>query len=467
MAITGIIRPPPDIRAVADKTALFVSKNGRAFENRILNSEKGQTPKFAFLHENSPFHAYYEDRIKFYQDGGTDEKKDPEDQQEKTKEQQLSVIQKPALQTENKSAHDPIARALLRQRNIIRDQYAEEERVRKESKDDITVDHKSPIAIRPPPRLVYVNIAAPSNMTAVQVETIKLVAQFIALDESKNFLQNLTIREWNNSIFAFLQPRHPHFAYFSALVDCYKHIVQTALKDGFKAQSLDDCLDSAAYRAEYERDSAARKQQGEGDEEEVNVIDWHDFVVVETIDFDKDEVVQPLAMPLEVDEMEQSDDEDGETIRVVSNYTPKVVSSGQTSKTQTHVIDPITGKVVPADQTSEHMRIQLLDPRWADEKRKFQEKQKESNLVAGDTFASNLSRVIGGVSSTVSRRHVCRVLRGNFIIIDSLISRRINSTLSCAPIQRGILTKLIGNFSHSSWVQCCRPHRNLRPSDFV
>ncbi|EJK59635.1 hypothetical protein THAOC_20108, partial [Thalassiosira oceanica] len=45
----GIIKPPPEIRAVVDRTALFVSKNGRAFELKILNSDKGKTTKFAFL----------------------------------------------------------------------------------------------------------------------------------------------------------------------------------------------------------------------------------------------------------------------------------------------------------------------------------------------------------------------------------------------------------------------------------
>ena len=140
MTITGIIRPPPEIRAVADKTALFVSKNGRAFESRILNSEKGQTPKFAFLHDSSPFHAYYEDRIKFYMDGGKDETKEsnPADQkqeqhkheEEKKEERQVAVIQKPSTHVEKKSAYDPIARALLFQRNNIREQYREKERER-------------------------------------------------------------------------------------------------------------------------------------------------------------------------------------------------------------------------------------------------------------------------------------------------------------------------------------------------
>jgi splicing factor 3A subunit 1 len=421
MVVTGIIRPPLDIRAVADKTALFVSKNGRAFENRILNSEKGQTPKFAFLHDNSPFHAYYEDKIRFYQQGGTDEKKDKkeEEQQEEKKEEQLklAVIRKPAQQAEKKSAHDPIAKALLRQRNNIRSQYEQAEKDRKESKGDDNNKDQQPtrVVITPPPPLHYVGITAPTNLTAAQVETIKLVAQFITLDESKNFLQNLTIREWNNPTFAFLQPRHAHFAYFSALADCYKYIVQAALKKGFKAKSsLQEYLDLAAYRAEYQLDAAERKQ-GDAEDDEANAIDWHDFVLVETIEFAKDERVQPLVMPLEVDEMQESDDdEDGETIRVVPNYTPKVVASGQTSISQTHVIDPITGKSVPAAQTSEHMRIQLLDPKWAEEKKKFQEKQKESNLVAGDAIATNLSRVVGDVSGRVSNQKVCRLIAMTF-----------------------------------------------------
>jgi splicing factor 3A subunit 1 len=40
--VKGIIQPPPDIRAIADKTARFVAKNGKSFEQRILNSEEGR-----------------------------------------------------------------------------------------------------------------------------------------------------------------------------------------------------------------------------------------------------------------------------------------------------------------------------------------------------------------------------------------------------------------------------------------
>ena len=129
MVISGIIRPPPDIRAVADRTALFVSKNGRAFELKILNSAKGKTPKFAFLHGNSPFHAYYEDRIRFYDEGGTDEeekRKEEEEKDRKAKEREEAEARERKEREEAEarearkeaarkkaSAVDPVARALL------------------------------------------------------------------------------------------------------------------------------------------------------------------------------------------------------------------------------------------------------------------------------------------------------------------------------------------------------------------
>jgi splicing factor 3A subunit 1 len=93
---------------------------------------------------------------------------------------------------------------------------------------------------------------------------------------------------------------------------------------------------------------------------------------------------------------ESSDDEDdqGETIRVVPSYTPKVV--GASNPSAARVIDPISGKSLPVADMPEHMRIQLLDPKWAEERKKFQEKQKDSNLVSGDAIVANISRLVQG-----------------------------------------------------------------------
>ena len=399
MVVSGIIRPPTDIRAVADKTALFVAKNGRAFEQRIMNSEKGKTPKFAFLQTTSPFHAYYEDKIQFYTNGGTDD--EPAREEEKKEEEQKPQTSVSAIKKQETSvkatAIDPVAKALLEQRDRIQKEREAQEK-ENEGKDD-----PAPIRITRPPALDFVNITAPPNLKAVQIETIKLVAQFTALDTSKGFLQNLTIREWNNPLLAFLQPRHPNFAYFSALTDSYKHLLRPT-QDKLPT-SKKELLDAAAYRAEYQRDLAERKDQGNA--EMMDPIDWHDFVLVETIEFALDEVVdQPIAPTLHEHEQEEEmdlSDEEGEKIRVVPNYQPKIKSTEAIAKAQTHVIDPITGKSIPVSDMAEHMRIQLLDPRWAEEKKKFQEKQKESNLVGGDAIAANLARVVGNTRTEFDR----------------------------------------------------------------
>ena len=142
------------------------------------------------------------------------------------------------------------------------------------------------------------------------------------------------------------------------LTDCYKHVLETTFtKDGNEVKSIGDCLNIAAYRAEFEQYAEDQQLDSRREDDDANMIDWHEFVVVETIDFSRDETVQPLASPGEVDEMEESDDDEGETIRVVPNYTPKVVASNQTNKSQTHAIDPITGMSAPVSETSEHLRI--------------------------------------------------------------------------------------------------------------
>ena len=52
--VTGVIRPPPDIRVIVDKTALFVARNGKQFESRIQQSAEGQSQKFAFMRPSDP-----------------------------------------------------------------------------------------------------------------------------------------------------------------------------------------------------------------------------------------------------------------------------------------------------------------------------------------------------------------------------------------------------------------------------
>ena len=509
MGIEGIIRPPPEIRAVADKTAIFVAKNGRDFEKRILNSAKGKTPKFAFLHDSSPFHAYYEDRIVFYANGGSaeeekkknDEKKKKDDEnndeggkddtekksdqekQSESKEGGENTQPKESSKTTRKakSIVDPVAKSLLAQRAKIKqmnekkstsedknDTANTNEEKKEESKEDETTKEEMHT-----PQVIYTTPLPPKGISQCQLEIIKTTAQFTALnhgDNNKNsnpFLHELTVLEWQNPIYGFLQPRHAHYAYFTQLVDIYIRILQRSVllheqnvmknKDHDQTSSLlamaslkrmvgmdnvdfaettnvqlrqeiqavdnmadniHKCLDYAAYQAEYDRfneekrlaelEKMMNEDGGNGMLGGSSRVDWYDFVVVETIDFPVDEVVESLPPPppplpppptaevkkprrYEAMDMDD-DDDDNEAIKVVGDYTPKVVSAQDkfSSESRTHVIDPITKRIIPIADMSEHMRIQLLDPKWAAEKERFMEKQKDSNLVGGDMIARNV-----------------------------------------------------------------------------
>lgn len=59
--LAGIILPPPDIRAIADKTASFVAKNAKPeeFELKMLAREKTDS-RFKFMNKSDAYHAYYQ-----------------------------------------------------------------------------------------------------------------------------------------------------------------------------------------------------------------------------------------------------------------------------------------------------------------------------------------------------------------------------------------------------------------------
>ena len=489
MVIQGIIRPPPDIRVVAERTAMFVAKNGRAFESRILNSAKGKTPKFAFLQPTSPFHAYYEDRIMHFESGGgkEDEKKNEEDMKEAdgTKTPAAEAASKPTAKdkvTKQKaSIMDPAAKAIMGQRFVItnhlkkekgkrRKEASESEKATADGESDVPPQSEKMLPLPAPPiQLDTVHVVAPYYLTPTQIETIQLVAQIVAMDgKGGPFLPALVSREWSNPDFGFCQPRNIHFSYFSALVDAYRKIIAdlvevanesskapvegsskppttttpaSKIEEDEKLQTpsnkstrplydVQAALNDAAYRTEYERELERRRQKHQEnsnaameDGEIANAIDWQDFVVVETIDFPIEEQIDVgLSMlptkkatttandtkgvveitDMDMEESEESEDE-ADNIRVVPSYTPKVVGTYDPSTAR--AVDPITGKSIAVADMPEHMRIQLLDPKWAEERKKFQDKQKDSNLVGGDTMVANIawmSQKAAAVAPTMS-----------------------------------------------------------------
>jgi len=422
-----LVKPPPDIRAVVDRTALFVSKNGRTFEQRILNSAKGKTPKFAFLYETSPFHAYYESRISFYSSAEAENPPEEDKTQEDTTSSTPAAVSEeaPKEQAQNAATTEDVVVLSSSTKTPVIDPVSRE---MIQKRQQIHAAAAANNIVEPPQPFTLIHIAAPSSISSAQIEIIKVCAQFSAMarfipNESttgaSTFLNTLKHREWQNSnTFGFLQPRHAHFAYFTALVDAYYQLLlgnskEIISSENFATTTVKDCLSDACYRAEYARYLQTEEAKKQGDDINTTaIVDWHDFVVVETIDFALDEVVQALPPPppplpppptpatSAVVVVQEEEEDDGETIHIVSNYTPRVVATTTAKElSNTIMIDPITGKSIPVANLSEHMRIQLLDPKWALEKKRFQEKQRDSNLLSqGEDIANNIRRLYQNTS---------------------------------------------------------------------
>ena len=276
--IVGFIRPPPDIRAIVDKTAAFVARMGDEVEAKLAAAEVANL-KFGFLRTDDPYHAYYRHKVV---EGRTGVKADepaaaaaasgPTTTMPAAPAAPLSAVAPaadaapvaaPAGATETRSVAlpNPLARAL---RAFDPSVPAPEDEFR---------------------------VPTPAFASAADVESIRVTAQFTAAS-GRAFLAALTPREGGNADFAFLRPSHALFSFFTALVDSYARLLRppTALLDRLRlvAETPDALLERCVARMEHARiaDEAARAAVGAGAEGAVVSINWHDFTVVETIEFD-------------------------------------------------------------------------------------------------------------------------------------------------------------------------------------
>lgn len=203
------------------------------------------------------------------------------------------------------------------------------------------------------------------------------------------------------------------------------------LRDKIKkyASNKMNVLESAVHRYEWNREiEQKKKEDGNSNELQDKTVDWSDFVVVDTIEFGEDELLAPLAddmhgLDLATDEtkvtversnsnllpppppppapvlpsrgqsklqkLQQSVEDDDTDLKIVHDYAPRVHTDVLSTANLT-MIDPLSGREVPINEVSEHMRIQLLDPKWREEQARFLEKQKDTGYAEGSSIADNL-----------------------------------------------------------------------------
>uniref|UniRef100_A0A8C5DUX0 Splicing factor 3A subunit 1 n=1 Tax=Gouania willdenowi TaxID=441366 RepID=A0A8C5DUX0_GOUWI len=250
--IVGIIYPPPEVRNIVDKTASFVARNGPEFEARIRQNEINN-PKFNFLNPNDPYHAYYRHKVNEFKEGKAQEPS--------------AAVPKVMQQAMQQSQQLP---------------------------QKVQVIQEAIIPKEPPPEFEF--IADPPSISAFDLDVVKLTAQFVARN-GRQFLTQLMQKEQRNYQFDFLRPQHSLFNYFTKLVEQYTKILippkgqLNKLKR--EAENSREVMDQVRYRVEWAKFQERERKKEEEEREKERVayaqIDWHDFVVVETVDFQPNE----------------------------------------------------------------------------------------------------------------------------------------------------------------------------------
>ncbi|KAJ3556642.1 hypothetical protein NM688_g1909 [Phlebia brevispora] len=363
---------------------------------------------------------------------------------------------------------------------VVRGEVDDEVVHEKEETQEVQPEKEIDLGVEPP---VPEFILDSANVNAIDLDIMKLTALFVAR-RGRQFLSALSGREGRNYQFDFLRPTHSLFPYFNRLVDQYSKVLHPSketleqLKERAQEGSRWKDLEIARKRARWEQLKREKEKKREDDREAERIafaeIDWHDYAIVQTIEFTAADAASELPPPMSVQEvenmtlaqkrmaamimettvedveahrarqaaaeaeaaaavgtagaptsptaeedaeMEQSDDEDKEVqerkkredeerqreleraraiqassleaggpMKIRTDYVPKLGKKGDQKMTTC----TICGQQIPVDELQEHMRIELLDPRW---------KSQRDVLEARKAQASELQRGANVVSS--------------------------------------------------------------------
>lgn len=392
-AASDIILPPPDIKTIIAKTAVHVARSTtrEQFEERLRESRR-EDPKFSFLIPTDPYHAYYKDRVQRVLAG-------------EVEEEAPGATNETAMQVDKPAA--PV------------DEGEE------------------------PPRMNYALVLPP--ISAMDIDLMKLTALFTA-QRGTQFLASLSVKEGRNHQFDFLNPASMLYGTFNAMLEQYRRIllpppeelekVREAVEPDGKWQRLA----KIRRHAKWERIQREKQKQKDDDKEAERIafaeIDWHEFAIVQTIEFTAADANTELPVPMTIEQMEaraleekrmtamvmvdtaeeferakeaatvamqqqeeeqrrriaEQEDEIREQLRMEEvqakniegagpmkirhDYVPKTLVE-KAKKTQMTTCQ-VCGQQIPANELEEHIRIELLDPRWKSQRAEIESRRSQA-----------------------------------------------------------------------------------------
>ncbi|KAL8945971.1 MAG: hypothetical protein Q9222_007570 [Ikaeria aurantiellina] len=471
----GVVLPPRDIRAIVEKTAGYVARNGAVFEDRIREKEK-HNPKFSFLSANDAYNPFYAWRLNEVREG-------------------RGTAVSAGRVGETVEAPEP-------------------------------EKPKGPAA---PPDFHF--SARMPNISAQDLDVVRLTALFVAKN-GRSFMTTLSQKETRNYQFDFLRPQHSLYQFFSRLVDQYTLLLQASSTEGMKAQKVRvqelekninnrfNILEAAKVRAAWVKYQEEQKQKKEEEAEKEKLeyaqIDWHDFVVVETVLFEEADDQADLPPPPSLNDLQSAsleqkaamslqphdrrieeamptdpdyglfynqqhqqhempppsatpsyltydipspmdyqstqplvvsareDEEDSaiaeraeareraqaaqsaakgsasQPMRIRNDYVPRAQAKRQNAAM---AVCPNCNHQIPYEELEQHMRIELLDPRWKEQRLKSDLRQSTTNLSTSDV-AANLKRLAS------QRSDVFDGVTGQLVISEEEAARRKKAALN-------------------------------------
>lgn len=444
----GLIVPPPEVKEILETTARFVAKRP-ALEARVLQQHDND-PRFSFLQREDPYHAYYRLKISQFRNQATAAVPQPSatgtnaPDTNGTPTQTASANADPlsngnppdtptnaSLQsqptTDASSAPPTAATSTTKRRadvSYLKSVRAKEAAARREPRN-------------PPPDDLFTLLTPSPSPYPLTVDVMKLTAQFVAR-YGRDFGAAVSQKERRNSLFDFMRPMHPHFLMFQRLVEAYTAILGGEKgKDGDRVREVmemgkgeEHVMERVWYMHDWDCMQAEREQEAAMNESERvkgAQMDWHDFVVLETVEVDDKEVDLPAPIgdtkqlpkmlaaakrarqereknkenvDMEVDGCgEASGVAEGGRMDTVADIPAdrirkEAVGAGDTgagARTEARVALP-SGQEVPLSQVEASVRVELLDPSYKDERARAAEKNRVQNLAGGEEMARNLAR---------------------------------------------------------------------------
>ncbi|GAA5875713.1 hypothetical protein JCM8547_007047 [Rhodosporidiobolus lusitaniae] len=406
----NLILPPPVIKSIVDKTAAFIAKSSQTsmLEEKMRAREKTDS-RFAFLNHADPYHAYYQDRLAAFKAG--------EQLEQKADDKVDGTAAAPKDEDDGRPPAPPVLEFL----------------------------------VEDPPKINAVDLDILRLTALFTARSGRRFTSDLAARESRNY--QFDFLRPSHSLFGYFNRLVEQ--YTKILMPSKELLGQIERRAGGPLDASHDrqnagrreVLKDARQRVQYEKWDSTRRQleedRAEADRIAFAEIDWQDFQVASTIEFtENDEAgIAELPPPMSLSEVEnmsiaqkkmasifvderteeangadveeemEMDEEEEETAQPVIEATREDVVEIQTADSSAPVkirkdyvrtkkvkdkqaYTTYEGQQVPIDELSKHIRYELLDPRWKEDKKQQDLNRAASAIMPGGTDVSASIRAI-------------------------------------------------------------------------